>query len=117
MRGCDRQRDLSVIVTSHSNLFQYLSDEVLVHLRPEQHDFLLQTAFVEELSAHLPPEEQATYRQIRVLLDEKGQLLTRARRDISFKAMMDLWLYFHVPISFGLLAALAAHVISVFFYW
>jgi hypothetical protein len=72
---------------------------------------------LEEISAHLPPEEQATYRQIRVLLDEKAQLLTRARRDISFKAMMDLWLYFHVPISFGLLAALSAHVISVFFYW
>jgi LuxR family maltose regulon positive regulatory protein len=35
------------------NLFQYLSDEVLIHLRPQQHEFLLQTAFVEELSGPL----------------------------------------------------------------
>ena len=65
----------------------------------------------------VPPEQQAIYRQLRVLLDEKAQLLTRARRDISYKAMMDVWLYFHVPLSFALLAALGAHVISVFFYW
>jgi hypothetical protein len=30
---------------------------------------------------------------------------------------MDIWLYFHVPLSFALLAALTAHIISVFFYW
>jgi hypothetical protein len=47
----------------------------------------------------------------------KQKLVARARRDIRFKAMMDLWLYFHVPLSFALLAALIAHVISVFFYW
>ena len=35
------------------NLFQYLSDEVLIHLRPQQHQFLLQTAFVDELSGPL----------------------------------------------------------------
>jgi len=52
-----------------------------------------------------------------MLLDEKAQLLTRARRDVSYKAMMDLWLYIHVPLSFALLAALLAHVLSVFFYW
>jgi len=36
-----------------SNLLQYLTDEVLIHLRPEQHEFLLQTAFVDELSGPL----------------------------------------------------------------
>ena len=56
-------------------------------------------------------------RQVRVLLDEKAQLLGALRRDIRFKAMMDIWLYFHVPLSFALLAALLAHVVSVFFYW
>ena len=54
---------------------------------------------------------------MRVLLDEKSQLLARLRRDISYKAMMDIWLYLHVPLTFALLAALTAHVISVFFYW
>lgn len=62
-------------------------------------------------------EQQSAYREVRVLLDEKAQLLARVRRDISYKAMMEVWLYFHVPVSFALLAALLAHVVSVFFYW
>ena len=72
---------------------------------------------VDETASSAPPEHQSAYRQVRVLLDEKSQLLARLRRDISYKAMMDIWLYFHVPLSFALLAALTAHVISVFFYW
>jgi len=72
---------------------------------------------IDEISARSPPEQQAAYRQVRVLLDEKSQLLGRARRDISYKAMLDIWLYFHVPVSFALLAALLAHVVSVFVYW
>jgi len=72
---------------------------------------------LDEVAAHVTPERQAAYRQVRVLLDEKAQLLARARHDISYKGMMDVWLYFHVPLSFALLATLFAHVLSVFFYW
>jgi hypothetical protein len=74
-------------------------------------------AGLDEIATRIPPEQQDAYRQVRVLLDEKAQLLIRARRDIGFKAMMDVWLYFHVPLSFALLAALLAHVLSVFFYY
>jgi hypothetical protein len=72
---------------------------------------------LDAVAAHVTPDRQTAYRQVRVLLDEKAQLLARARRDISFKGMMDIWLYFHVPLTFGLLAMLFAHVVSVFFYW
>jgi hypothetical protein len=72
---------------------------------------------LDAVAAHVTPDRQAAYRQVRVLLDEKAQLLARARRDISYKGMMDIWLYFHVPLTFGLLATLFAHVVSVFFYW
>jgi len=58
-----------------------------------------------------------TLRQVRMLLDEKAQLLTRARRDLGHKAKLDAWLYVHVPLSFGLLAALLAHIIAVFIFW
>lgn len=71
---------------------------------------------IDELAAK-SEDDPAVYRRVRIRLDEKAQLLGRARRDISFKAMMDMWLYFHVPLSFALLAALTAHVVSVFFYW
>jgi hypothetical protein len=74
-------------------------------------------AGVDDVAAAAPPEHQDAYRQVRVLLDEKSQLLARVRRDVSYKAMMDAWLYCHVPLSFALLAALVAHVVSVFFYW
>ena len=51
------------------------------------------------------------------LLLQKHELLQRARRDMKHKTLLDLWLYVHVPLAFALLAALAAHVISVFIYW
>ncbi len=51
------------------------------------------------------------------LLLQKQQMLERARRDLQHKAVLDLWLYFHVPLAFMLLAALLAHVVAVFIYW
>jgi hypothetical protein len=51
------------------------------------------------------------------LLLRKQQLLEQARRDLRHKALLDLWLYFHVPLAFMLLAAVAAHVVAVFIYW
>jgi len=57
----------------------------------------------------------AQHVELRVLLDQKAALLEQIRRDMSYKAMMDIWLYVHVPFTFALLAALIAHIISVFF--
>ncbi len=51
------------------------------------------------------------------LLLRKDALLARARRELRHRAILDLWLYVHVPLAFALLAALAAHVVSVFLYW
>jgi hypothetical protein len=36
---------------------------------------------------------------------------------VKLKTWTDLWLLFHVPLSFALLATLTAHIVSVFFYW
>lgn len=55
-------------------------------------------------------------RRLLTLLGKKLDLLRRARRDVQFKALMDIWLYLHVPLAFALIAALAAHVTSVLFY-
>jgi hypothetical protein len=74
-------------------------------------------AGIGETGAEAAPDSAPTLRQVRILLDEKAQLLARIRRDISYKAMMDIWLYFHVPLSFALLAALLAHVVAVFYLW
>ena len=72
---------------------------------------------ISEPPARATPEQASAIRQVRLLLDEKAQLLVRVRRDIGYKAMMDIWLYLHVPLSFALLAALLAHVVAVFYLW
>lgn len=70
-----------------------------------------------EVARTLPPELSERGAGLLVTLSRKQDLVRRARQDIRYKAWMDLWLYTHVPLSFALLAALSAHVISVFFYW
>lgn len=47
---------------------------------------------------------------------QKRELLEQARRDLRHKAVLDLWLYLHVPLALALLAALVAHVVAVFIY-
>ena len=51
------------------------------------------------------------------LLERKGALLHRVRRHLQLKALLEVWLYVHVPVTFALIAALSAHIVSVFFYW
>jgi len=48
---------------------------------------------------------------------ERQKLLQVIRTDIKMHGRQEIWLFFHVPISFGLIAALIAHIVSVFFYW
>ena len=55
--------------------------------------------------------------QIQFLLERKEAALSQARRHIRMKALLELWLYIHVPVTVALLAALLAHIISVFLYW
>ncbi len=51
-----------------------------------------------------------------LLIGQKAQLQRQLRRNLQLKAFLDIWLYLHVPLSFALLAALIAHLVSVFFY-
>lgn len=62
-------------------------------------------------------EQAQRLHELYAVMLRKQKLVSRARRDIRYKAIMDFWLYLHVPLSFALLAALIAHIIAVFFYW
>ena len=62
-------------------------------------------------------EEARKQQDLYGLMLRKQRLVGRARTDIRYKAIMDIWLYFHVPLSVALLAALVAHIVAVFFYW
>jgi hypothetical protein len=50
-------------------------------------------------------------------MTRKRLLVERLRRDLRYHSLIQLWLYFHVPLSFALLGALIAHVVSVFYFW
>jgi hypothetical protein len=54
---------------------------------------------------------------VAALLERKAAALARIRQHLRIKALLEVWLYVHVPVTFALLAALAAHIVSVFFYW
>ena len=56
-------------------------------------------------------------RKLLVLIGKKCGLLGTVRRDIQLKALMDIWLRVHVPVTIALLVALTIHIISVFYYW
>lgn len=48
---------------------------------------------------------------------QRLRALKQLRRYYYMRYWLELWLAVHVPLSFGLLAALIAHVLSVFIYW
>ncbi len=70
-----------------------------------------------KVAKRLTGEAANLEKEVFALLLEKQQVLDRARRDLRHKALLDLWLFFHVPLAFMLLAALTAHIVSVFIYW
>jgi hypothetical protein len=55
--------------------------------------------------------------KVDALLERKKAMLARLRQHLRLKAMLEIWLYVHVPATFALIAALTAHIVSVFFYW
>jgi hypothetical protein len=61
--------------------------------------------------------EARASKELYALMLRKQKLVERARADVRYKAILDFWLFLHVPLSLALLAALTAHVIAVFFYW
>ena len=36
---------------------------------------------------------------------------------MRLRALLEVWLFVHVPLTVALLAALTAHIVSVFYYW
>ena len=51
------------------------------------------------------------------LLRKRQAQLAQIRRHMRLKALLEVWLYIHVPLTVGLLGALTAHIVSEFYYW
>lgn len=74
-------------------------------------------ARVRAMTLGATPGGEGPLERIDALFERKGALLWRLRRHLRLKALLEVWLYIHVPATFALIAALVAHVVSVFFYW
>lgn len=64
-----------------------------------------------------PRTDDDPFERVETLLTKKEALLAKLRRHLQLKSWLQAWLYIHVPATFALIAALSAHVVSVFFYW
>lgn len=74
-------------------------------------------AMVDFLAGGANDKQSDALRKLIDMLSRKRSLATRVALDIQYQAIMEIWLYIHVPLSVTLLAALIGHIISVFFYW
>lgn len=74
-------------------------------------------AMVDFLAGRATDKQGEALRNLIDLISRKKGLATKVARDMQYQAMMEIWLYIHVPLSFALLAALIAHIVSSFFYW
>lgn len=74
-------------------------------------------AMVDFLASDAGNSQTESLRKLIDLLSRKKALASRVARDIQYQAMMEIWLYVHVPLSFAMLAALIGHIVSSFFYW
>ncbi|GAA4642976.1 hypothetical protein GCM10023115_09360 [Pontixanthobacter gangjinensis] len=55
--------------------------------------------------------------RVLALLGRRKSQLSQIRRHMRYKALLEIWLFIHIPATIALIAALAAHIISVFYYW
>lgn len=80
-----------------------------------------QARMLEWLSARLSASDDAgrtrTLTDLVSLIGARRALLRRLQQDARLRGWLSIWLYVHVPVTFGLLGSLIAHVVSVFLYW
>ena len=74
-------------------------------------------AELRSLRAFKPRSKNDPLDKVDQLLTRKEAMLGRMRQHLKLKSWLQAWLYIHVPVTFALIAALSAHVVSVFFYW
>ncbi len=55
--------------------------------------------------------------KIEDLLQRKEEVLATARHYSRIRAYLESWLFVHIPATFAMLAAVTAHIVSVFFYF
>ena len=73
-------------------------------------------AMVDFLVGNVSDRQVKALRSLSDMVTRKKSLAGRIARDIQYQAIIDIWLYLHVPLSFALLAALIGHIVSSLFF-
>lgn len=55
--------------------------------------------------------------ELSALIRNKRRLLKQLALDLKMQAVLETWLYVHVPMTAALLVALVVHILTVFLYW
>lgn len=61
--------------------------------------------------------EVGVLQELLAVICRRQSVLRRLRADIRIQGWLKAWLYIHVPLTFGTLMALVAHIVSTFIYW
>lgn len=80
-----------------------------------------QETVIDHLSSAVPRagkrDEALVLQELLTVFGRRRTVLARLRRDIRLQAWLQVWLYLHIPLTVGVLAALVVHVTVVFLYW
>lgn len=69
------------------------------------------------LGKGLKGDQLKSFNDLYSVLVHKETLVTRARKEIMYKARLEFWLYLHAPLSIAFITTLLAHIVAIFFYW
>ncbi len=94
-----------------------LDPEAQEKIQPNKDQALVIDVLANRLSQLSGGDESGSVQNLIANFAAKQTLLRRIQRDVQIRAILKIWLYVHVPVSFALLATLITHVIVVFFYW
>ena len=76
---------------------------------------------IDELTRRIPDARKQTeaevLNELLALFGRRRVILQLLIRDIQYRALLKIWLYFHIPLTVSLLVALGIHILVVFVYW
>ena len=108
---------LAILRGTDRSQVEITTDDGIVHLEPNPAQQAILSWLGRELSRSSDAERTRRIDELVNLMAMRRTLLRRLVQDARNVAWLQLWLYVHVPITFALLGALIAHVLSVFIYW
>lgn len=129
-RGCEAQLQLMAfsaleLTRLGGGLWQQLSARDLSRIKTGDASKPLanmgQAVILQALAERIPvadkQSEAKVMNDLLALFGRRRVILLRLRKDIQAQALLKIWLYFHVPLTIALLAALSVHILTVFLYW